>query len=228
MNFIIFYIGSCLGSFCDLVSFRLLKKEQWVFGRSYCDFCKKKLRLIHLLPLLSFVFLKGRCPYCQRKIPIRHSLIEILGGLGLCMLYNTSSFYILKTIIMMILLIISLMDIEKMYFNGELLLILLISSIFYAICMKNTIYESLLGAICISLPLLLFKRFIGDGDLWIITIMGIALKTQGIIIAFSMAVYSCIFITMYLLWFGKKNKKDPIPFCPFLSLGVIFALMFCC
>lgn len=220
----IFYIGCCLGSFCDLVSYRLINNQNWIFERSYCESCNKQLKLIHTLPIISYLFLKGRCPYCHKKINRMHLFIEIISGISTCLLCFYTHHWLLKLMMMMILLIISLMDIRKMYFDGRLLMWLLGFSIINAIY-HNTFIECICGLCCLSLPLMLFKKYIGEGDLWILAIMGISLKCKGIFVAFFIAVQLGVMYSIILVIFLKKKIKNPIPFCPFISIGVFFTFL---
>ncbi|NBO17466.1 MAG: prepilin peptidase, partial [Proteobacteria bacterium] len=63
-----FFLGIFLGSFLNVVSDRLYRKESFLFDRSKCDFCNHKLKPINLIPILSFVIQKGKCSYCHHKI----------------------------------------------------------------------------------------------------------------------------------------------------------------
>lgn len=80
MGLIGFLLGSVLGSFCLVLADRSLT-EQSFWGRSYCTYCKKKLRWYDLFPILSFVFLQGRCRYCKKPLKIDYLVIEVIIGL---------------------------------------------------------------------------------------------------------------------------------------------------
>lgn len=77
---ILFILGTFFGSFLNVVSDRLPKKESILFGRSKCDFCKKKLKPKNLIPLLSYLFQKGRCSYCRERLTFLYPLSEALTG----------------------------------------------------------------------------------------------------------------------------------------------------
>ena len=81
MLIMIFYIGTCFGSFYNVVIDRLPKEINFVHSRSYCPSCKHSLSTVDLFPIISFLFLRGKCRYCKTSIPIRSLLIEILSGL---------------------------------------------------------------------------------------------------------------------------------------------------
>lgn len=109
-NPILFYIlvtllGLCIGSFLNVIIYRLpLRMEQewrnecidflklpaaplkstplniWT-SRSFCPHCKARLRLRDNVPVLSYLFLRGKCTHCQQKISIQYPLVEITCAL---------------------------------------------------------------------------------------------------------------------------------------------------
>jgi len=82
---IIFIFGLVIGSFLNVVIFRLETEEKIMNDRSKCMNCKHVLLWKDLFPVLSFIFLKGRCRYCQKKISIQYPLVELI----------TASFFVL-------------------------------------------------------------------------------------------------------------------------------------
>lgn len=79
--FLIFVMGTFLGSFCTLAVYRIPLKQNITHERSYCVNCKHRLEFLDLIPVLSYVFLGGRCRYCKEKIRPRYLLLEISFGL---------------------------------------------------------------------------------------------------------------------------------------------------
>ena len=79
--FLIFLFGLIIGSFLNVVIFRLGTKKSALKGRSFCPHCKHTLAWYDLIPVLSFVLLKGQCRYCAKKISWQYPLVEIATGL---------------------------------------------------------------------------------------------------------------------------------------------------
>lgn len=77
MMYIFFIFGLFLGSLLNNIALRIEKNEDFIWSRSKCPFCQKKLKWYELIPILSFVFQKGKCRYCQNKISLRYPLVEI-------------------------------------------------------------------------------------------------------------------------------------------------------
>lgn len=76
----IYIIGILLGSFFTLATYRIPKKQDIIYTRSYCPNCNHRLNFIDLIPVLSFLILRGKCRYCKDKISPRYIIIELLSG----------------------------------------------------------------------------------------------------------------------------------------------------
>jgi len=74
--------GLFVGSFLNVVADRSVKGGKILFGRSQCDHCKKTLKPIDLVPLLSFAKTGGRCRHCNKKISYWYPVSELLTGLS--------------------------------------------------------------------------------------------------------------------------------------------------
>lgn len=84
----VFILGLCVGSFLNVLIYRLPKNLGFVKGRSFCPKCKHKLSWFDNIPLLSFLFLKGKCRYCKKPISIRYPLVEVVTGLLTVLIFN--------------------------------------------------------------------------------------------------------------------------------------------
>src|SRR3989344_5301589 len=83
-----FTFGLCIGSFLNVVIYRIEKEEGFVKGRSYCSHCKHTLSWADLVPVFSFIFLGGKCRYCHKKISVQYPLVEMLTGLVFLLIFN--------------------------------------------------------------------------------------------------------------------------------------------
>ena len=77
----IFILGSIIGSFLNVVIFRLETGDEIVNDRSKCLSCNHQLGWNDLIPVFSFLFLRGKCRYCGKKISFQYPVIEIITGL---------------------------------------------------------------------------------------------------------------------------------------------------
>ena len=77
---LLFFIGSCIGSFINVIIDRYMIKKDFIFSRSECDCCYHQLSFIDMIPIISYILLKGKCRYCHNTINFRNTFIEIISG----------------------------------------------------------------------------------------------------------------------------------------------------
>lgn len=79
--FFLFILGAVIGSFLNVVIFRLPRGESVVYPASHCQSCKHPLKLWHNIPIVSWLILRGRCGFCGAPISPQYPLIELLSGM---------------------------------------------------------------------------------------------------------------------------------------------------
>lgn len=79
--FFFFALGAIVGSFLNVVVYRLPRGENLVTPPSACPKCETKLTWRENIPIFGWVFLRGRCRFCHSKISPEYPLIELLVGL---------------------------------------------------------------------------------------------------------------------------------------------------
>jgi prepilin signal peptidase PulO-like enzyme (type II secretory pathway) len=78
---IMFVLGSCLGSFLNVLALRTLKEESPVWPGSYCPECRHPLAAVDNIPIISFLVLAGKCRYCSQPISFQYPLVELITAL---------------------------------------------------------------------------------------------------------------------------------------------------
>jgi leader peptidase (prepilin peptidase) / N-methyltransferase len=71
-------LGAVVGSFLNVVVWRLPRGESLVTPRSRCPRCETPIRPHHNVPVLGWLALRGRCADCALPIPVRYPLVEAL------------------------------------------------------------------------------------------------------------------------------------------------------
>jgi len=75
-------LGACIGSFLNVVVWRLPRGESIVFPGSHCPSCGRAIRWYDNLPILSWLLLRGRCRFCKVRISPRYLVVEaVTAGL---------------------------------------------------------------------------------------------------------------------------------------------------
>jgi leader peptidase (prepilin peptidase)/N-methyltransferase len=73
-------LGATIGSFLNVVIYRLPQRQSLVFPPSHCFSCGERLRVPDLVPVLSYLLLRGRCRHCGRRFSPRYALVEAATG----------------------------------------------------------------------------------------------------------------------------------------------------
>ncbi len=77
----LFAFGSCIGSFLNVVIYRLPRDKSIVTPPSACPSCEKRIRFYDNIPLLSWLLLRGKCRFCGERISPRYFIIELFTAL---------------------------------------------------------------------------------------------------------------------------------------------------
>ncbi len=85
-----FVLGACVGSFVNVVAYRLPREISIVRPRSFCPRCNHPIPAWLNIPILAYIGLRGRCLICRGSIPFRYFLTEL--GLAVAGLYLYLSF----------------------------------------------------------------------------------------------------------------------------------------
>jgi len=83
----IFALGACVGSFLNVVIYRMPREESIVFPPSHCPKCGRGIKWHDNIPILSWLALGGRCRFCKVKISPQYILVEAATGAMLVGLY---------------------------------------------------------------------------------------------------------------------------------------------
>lgn len=249
---IFFILGTTVGSFLNVVIFRINTKRS-LGGRSACMSCGHKLSWYELVPVFSFIFLGGRCRKCKTKISIQYPLVELLTGMLFLILFlkfqnlflrDSARFlvaYIFYVILFSNLLVISIYDLRHKIIPDRLVFFFgimgFIGLFFSGFSLHTPTILEFLSGVFVAGPFAMFwlfsgGRWMGLGDaklaLGIGWLLGISMAFSGLVIAFWSG--AIVGITLVILskrrGTGRFRMKSEIPFAPFLVLGAFAAFIF--
>jgi leader peptidase (prepilin peptidase) / N-methyltransferase len=69
-------LGLAIGSFLNVVIYRVPRDESILFPASHCPNCDTEIKPRHNVPVFSWLWLKGKCAYCREPISARYPLVE--------------------------------------------------------------------------------------------------------------------------------------------------------
>lgn len=229
---LILIFGTIIGSFLNVVIYRLPKHESIVYGPSHCMQCGEKIKPYDLIPVLSYFLLGGKCRHCHTKISIRYPMIELLNGLLYLWIFLVAGITADSALLMAFasaLIVITMIDYDTMdIYDGPLILILVLGII--RLSMNFSSFPSaVMGGLVVSIPLyiiaVLTKGF-GGGDIKLMTVAGFFLGVKMTVVAALFGIVSGGIWGIILLLFFKKDGKAMIPFGPFLCTGLFIASLY--
>ncbi len=225
----VFFIGSVIGSFLNVMVIRSQQGRDYIFSFSQCPSCGKRIPFYDLIPLVSWLLLRGRCRYCHTRISIRYPLVEIIGGISAlwCWRYGELMNQYVSFGYLMILLCIALFDHDLQEIPVcYLIYLVILYLIFYR---RIRPQAHVMGMLVISLPLallILISGKMGWGDCLLSAACGLYLGWEKAIPGFLMGLgFGCL-EALFLLAVRGKNRKTVMPFAPALCLGYGLALFY--
>ena len=248
----LFLIGSSIGSFLNVLRFRLPKSFSIIKPRSFCPKCNNLIPFYLNIPIFSWLFLRGKCIFCKSKIPFSYPLIELFTALLFVLngflSINYQSEYNLNllglNIFTGLLIIISLIDFDKMIIPNKLILVgsllgLIFNFTFFylienqplLVFISKFLFLPFIGAFCLEILNFIFliiikKDAFGFGDIKYLFMIGTWIGLKGQISTFILSIYIGGLITLFLIIIKKISKKGKIPFGPYLSISAYLVGIF--
>ncbi len=245
---IAFLFGTFIGSFLDVIVFRL-NTGRGIGGRSHCMTCGKTLTPGELIPVVSYCVQKGKCRVCKARISFENPLMELLTGATFALIFWKFRFFILNSyphyqwvvlytiVIFSILLIIFFYDLKHKIIPNSMVYPFIILSFFSPFIFSFTHvlsyqidWTTYLSGILVALPLFLLwlvssGRWIGFGDVKLALGLGFFLGLYSGIAALMMSFWIGAIASIILLIIkGKKfTMKSEIPFAPFIVIALAIA-----
>lgn len=232
-------LGLVAGSFLNCAAIRLVTGEKISRGRSHCMSCGHVLAASDLVPLFSWLFLKGKCRYCGAKISARYPVSELVSAVvfvALLFRFDISLELLEFLVLASLLLCVSFADLEGYIIPDVLIIIgLTVRIVFILISCRPgaAALESLIGALSISLPLLIIvliaekvmkKEAMGGGDIKLFFMAGSFFNWKENLLA---AIFACVIgIVLGAAARKKCGESRPFPFGPAISAGYFLCMLF--
>lgn len=216
-----FVFGSVIGSFLNVLAYRIPIKESIVKGRSHCTSCGKQILNRDLIPILSWIFLGGRCRNCKEKISSRYMIVELITALSFLAAFLAIGFEIkllYAVLLFPVLIILSLWDIDRKEIPYTCSIIIAVLGIISFFTADMPWYEHLIGAAIIAVPfaVLCFLGAMGGGDVQLMAAAGLLLGWNII----PAAMIGIILGAIAGIIIKSLTKQNLIVFGPFLSVGI--------
>ena len=224
---IIFILGLMIGSFLNVVIYRIPKGESILISRSYCPNCETKLQWYDLIPVLSFLMTKGNCRYCEASISWQYPVVELITGvlfLGLYLKFGITVQFGALLILISLLIASSIIDYRLQIIPNKItyfgiILGLIFSLIFDYISIKLALLGLIIPAGFLLLIALITKGGMGIGDVKFAAMIGTFIGPKLTLIGIFLGALIGSIIGLVLLLLGQKTRKSKLPFGPLIALG---------
>ena len=223
---IVFIFGTMIGSFLNVVIYRIPKGESIVFPSSKCQSCQTPLKWWHNIPIISWLFLRGKCYFCQEKISVQYPIVEFLTGIIFLMLYLklgvvwympfiAASFAALFALVMI--------DFKYMAVPDNVNF----AALFFALIQPNFLHAALYAAIAagglyligLLSSLIARRQAMGGADVIVAGTMGALLGFPNFFVAiFLSAILAMIPALIY--------REKGVPFVPFLAMATFIVYLY--
>lgn len=226
MIIVVFIFGTLIGSFLNVVIYRIPKGESIAFPASKCQSCQTPLKWYHNIPLFSWLFLRGKCGFCKAPISAQYPIVEFLTGILFVILYFklgivwyfpfvAASFTALLALVMIDFKYMAVPD----NINFAALLFALIQPNFLDAMMYGAIAAGGLYLIGLFSSFIAKREAMGGADVIVAGTMGVLLGFPN----FFMALFLSALLAMIpaMIWRDKG-----VPFVPFLALATFIVYLY--
>ena len=244
---IVFGLGAAIGSFINVVVYRLPAGLSVVKPRSRCPHCLHKLGNQENVPVLGWLWLRGRCRHCKSSISIRYPLVEAATGILFLLIFWTFDLSIQTLgywIFISWLLALSLIDLDTMTLPNPLtksgLIIGLVFQLFVGFVMQSgwvgatwQVMSGIIGAvlgiwlfdaIAFVGSIMLGQAAMGGGDAKLAAMLGAWLGWKYLLLTSFLACAVGAFVGGGAIALKMRDRQQPMPFGPFLALAAVITL----
>ena len=244
---LVFLFGAAIGSFLNVVIYRLPAKLSLLYPPSRCPVCLHKLGKTENVPIFGWLWLQGKCRHCKTPISPRYPIIETVTALLFVAVYlhfDLSFATFAYWGFLSWLLALSLIDYDTMTLPNSLTQSGLIVGLGYqavngwysdGLQIPEQVMTGMMGAVLgiwlfdmITLVAsgMLGQTAMGGGDAKLVAMMGAWLGWKLLLVGCFLACAVGAFIGGGAIALGILSRRDPMPFGPFLALGGAIALFY--
>jgi leader peptidase (prepilin peptidase)/N-methyltransferase len=229
--------GAVIGSFLNVVIYRLPIGQSIVTPPSRCRKCGYLLQWYDNIPILSWLFLRGRCRKCGVGVSIQYPLVELITALLFVLVaWLTPIGPLLATRLILVCILIALfgIDLEHQILPNTITLPGIAVGFLLSLIAPPGWKDSLIGIVlgggilyAIAWGYYLWRREegMGMGDVKMLAMIGAFLGWKAVLVTLVLASFSGAIIGVILMAVQKSDMKFALPFGTFLAIGALVAML---
>jgi leader peptidase (prepilin peptidase) / N-methyltransferase len=229
---LIFLFGLAIGSFLNVVAYRLPRGESLNSPPSHCPNCDTPIRKRDNIPVLGWLLLRGRCHACGEPFSWRYPAVELGTGLlfGLVAATQDDTIRVVLGLLLVTTLVpVTLIDLDTRRIPNAITLPSAIAALVAGLALDlDFVPEQLIaGAAAFAfffIAAYLYPRGMGMGDVKLAGVLGLYLG-RAVAPAIFIALITGVLVGVIIIArVGQAaGRKTAVPFGPFLALGGIIA-----
>ena len=225
--------GATIGSFLNVVAYRLPRAESLVHPGSRCPGCGTAIKVYDNVPVFGWLLLRGRCRSCRTAISPRYPIIEALTGalaVAVVLTNHSASAIVLGLVLVAVLVPVALIDLEHRIIPNKITLPAAVAAVAIgaALDLKGVPEQLIAGAGAggfLLAFLLMYPRGMGMGDVKLAAVLGLFLGRSVAVAILAGVLTATLVGAAVIARVGvEKGRKTAVPFGPFLALGGIVGL----
>ena len=228
--------GLCIGSFLNVVIYRLPLGQSLATPPSRCRKCGYSLRWFDNIPLLSWVFLRGRCRNCGINVSWQYPVVELVtGALFVLVVWLTPPGPLLASRLLLVCILIALfgIDLEHQILPNVITLPGIAIGVLLSLIAPPGWKDSLIGVLlgggllyAIAGAYYLWRREegMGMGDVKMLAMLGAFLGWKAVLVTVILASFAGAFVGLGMMAVQRGGMKYALPFGTFLAIGAVVAM----
>lgn len=226
--------GATIGSFLNVVAYRLPRRESLVRPGSRCPGCDKAIKAYDNVPVLGWLWLRGRCRSCRIAISPRYPIVEALTAAlaaAVVLTKHSAAGVVLGLVLVAVLVPVALIDFEHRIIPNKITLPAAIAAVAIGVALglKGVPEQLIAGAAAGGFLLafaLAYPRGMGMGDVKLAAVLGLFLGSS-VAVAILVGVLTATLVgAIVMARVGvEKGRKTALPFGPFLAFGGVVGLL---
>jgi leader peptidase (prepilin peptidase)/N-methyltransferase len=249
-SLLVFMLGAAVGSFLNVVIYRLPEGLSLLRPPSRCPRCHTRLKPYDNVPVFGWLWLRGRCRYCRTPIAIRYPLVEAFtGGLFLATYatFGLSWLTVGYCLLLSWLVALAFIDFDTLTLPNQLTQSGLVLGLLFQGWLGytqgstnpgNIIQQIMVGVIGAVVGIWLFDTItlfasaamgqtaMGGGDAKLAAMLGAWLGWSGVLLSGFLACLLGAVIGGGAIALRFISRRQPMPFGPFLALGATFVVFY--
>jgi leader peptidase (prepilin peptidase)/N-methyltransferase len=226
--------GLVIGSFLNVVIYRLPRSESLISPPSHCPSCGAQVKPYDNVPVLSWLVLRGRCRACRAPISVRYPLVEAGTAalfVAVVLVKGADRDAWLGLVFVTLLIPVALIDLDHRIIPNRLLAPAAVAAIaIQAAVHPGKLPEHLIAAGAAGgfflLAALAYPRGMGMGDVKLAAVMGLFLgRSVAPALLVAMLAGTLVGMAVIARKGAREGRKTAVPFGPFLALGGVVGLL---